>query len=522
MLCRYQIEVACERNHRMRVSCHESGNKCRKCIAEDMEAERRIKRDLQLEAKRQKGEEAYKRELQEIQDEIDHQRRLMKYQRDEEQQEKTLAQQRADLATLKATAEKVLNTPRPPSLAPPSSSSTEHLEPLECLEMLNEPGKEWLHLKTFEGAKSEPLDELMSMIGLEAVKSAFLEIKWKVDTALRQNIPVGRERYNCSMLGNPGTGKTTIARLYAKFLTSIGVIPGSCFREETGAALANSGVTGCKKIIEDVLNDGGGVIFIDEAYQLTSGHSNGGGAVLDYLLTEFENLMGQVVFILAGYSKQMESLFAHNPGLPSRFPIEMKFEDYSDEELLHILDLTIRKKYDGKMKFEEGPKGLFCRIVSRRVGRGRGKEGFGNARSIETAVATISRRQARRLGQQRRAGQKPDDFLLTKEDLIGPEPKQALSGSKAWLDLQKLTGLGAVKEAVKALVDTVEHNFQRELDEQQIIEYSLNRVFLGNPGTGKTTVAKLYGKILVDLGMLSKGEGQFYHSRLSQGSRPCS
>lgn len=107
-------------------------------------------------------------------------------------------------------------------------------------------------------------------------------------------------------------GKTTVARLYAQFLTSLGVIPGSCFKEETGAGLANAGVSGCKNIIDEILNDGGGVLFIDEAYQLTSGNSFGGGAVLDYLLPEIENLNGKVVFVLAGYNKQMESFYAHN------------------------------------------------------------------------------------------------------------------------------------------------------------------------------------------------------------------
>lgn len=71
-------------------------------------------------------------------------------------------------------------------------------------------------------------------------------------------------------------------------------------------------MSGCKSIIDEILNDGGGVLFIDEAYQLTSGNSFGGGAVLDYLLPEVENLNGKVVFILAGYRKQMESFYAHN------------------------------------------------------------------------------------------------------------------------------------------------------------------------------------------------------------------
>lgn len=296
--------------------------------------------------------------------------------------------------------------------------------------------------------------------------------------------------------------------MYAKFLTSLGVIPGSCFKEETGASLANAGVNGCKSIIQDILNDGGGVLFIDEAYQLTSGNSYGGGAVLDYLLPEVENLSGKIVFVLAGYNKQMETFFAHNPGLPSRVPVEMKFADYTDEELLQIFETKLDKKYSGRMRCEDGSRGLYCRIVTRRVGRGRGREGFGNARTIENTLATIVQRQAVRIRRERRERKRTDDLLLTKGDLIGHEPTEALTRSEAWKKLQTLVGLRSVKEAVKSLVDSVRQNYARELDEQPPIEYSLNRVFLGGPGTGKTTVAKLYGSILVDLGLLSKGEGE--------------
>lgn len=212
--------------------------------------------------------------------------------------------------------------------------------------------------------------------------------------------------------------------------------------------------------------------------------------------------------ILAGYNKQMEAFFAHNPGLPSRIPYQLQFEDYGDSELLQILQSQIEKKYNGNMKVEDGLDGLYMRIVARRIGRGRGRDGFGNARAVHNAFAQIADRQAKRLQKERRASPPPDDMLLKKVDLLGQEPSGALKNSKAWTELQGLIGLKSVKESVKSLFDSIKANYDRELEETPLVEYSLNKVFLGSPGTGKTSVGKLYGQILADIGLLTSGEGK--------------
>ncbi|KAG4281258.1 hypothetical protein FPRO06_10163 [Fusarium proliferatum] len=461
--------------------------------------QRRIKRDLELERTRQEAQDKYRLELQEIEDEIDHRRRTMKYESEEKKQADELKQKKEELESLRQ-AESNKKKMKATQKASPPPQTVPQFDPISSA------ANEWKNMKEAEGARNAALDKLMGMIGLESVKDQILSIKSTVDTKIRQGFSLGDERWSCSLLGNPGTGKTTVARIYAEFLTTVGAIAGSCFKEVTGSKLANMGVTGCEKLIEDVNNNGGGCVFIDEAYQLSSGNSPGGKAVLDYLLAEVENLRGKVVFVLAGYSKEMESFFSHNPGIPSRFPIEMKFEDYTDKELLQILQLQIHRKFDGRMAVEQGSDGLFCRIAVRRVGHGRGKNGFGNARAIENCLQKISQRQSARLRRERRAGKKPNDLLLTQEDIIGPEPSGALLNSKAYRELKSLIGLQEVKDALGVLMDTLRTNFERELTEQPLVEFSLNKVFLGSPGTGKTTVAKLYGEILKDLGLLSNGE----------------
>ncbi|KAG6147076.1 hypothetical protein E4U28_007793 [Claviceps purpurea] len=511
--CWTVLPKTCAKQHSYTVKCSEQHSGCPECRKKEEDIRRRAKIDLEMEVARIRRQEEYQRELQTIQDELSRQRRLLKDEQEKAEEKKILHQHRLDLEGLKETVEihnarkKAEETASQNQDASSKDAQKDQVDEI----VLGSAREEWEYMKREELAKSDVLDKVMEMIGLESVKSQFLEVKSTVDTAVRQGASTKQMRFGCSLLGNPGTGKlgkTTMARLYAKFLTSMGVVAGSRFEETTGSKLANLGVSGCQKLVDNMLEAGGGVVFIDEAYQLSSGNAQGGKAVLDFLLAEVENLTGKVCFVLAGYARQMESFFSHNPGFPSRFPLEMKFEDYTDDELLRIMERQLISRYHGRMEVEGGTRGLYCRIVARRLGRARGREGFGNARAVENTLATICRRQGQRLVLERRKdkAKKPNDFLLTKRDLIGTEPSVALGQCQAWVQMQHLHGLDAVKASVKALIDSIQTNYQRELEEEPTIEYNLNRVFVGNPGTGKTTVAKLYGQILVDLGLLSNGE----------------
>ncbi|KAJ5055777.1 P-loop containing nucleoside triphosphate hydrolase protein [Bipolaris maydis] len=537
--CKAIISSTCSNNHKSTRKCHEKvPEHCRKCEAEVRAQERRRQRNHELDRERQARQQAYAARLAEIEEEIEHKKRTLREQADEQDRQQALRQKEQDLRNL----QEKIKRPRQqaaPSNSPPSSSasSSSKTKTPDCdpatpkatktradsaTASNNSPASDqnrsqsdwnksearddWEWQKKFQGAENKALDSLIPMIGLESVKQQFLAIKAKVDTVVRQNVSLNGERFGAALLGNPGTGKTTVARYYAQFLVEVGALPGDHFIESSGSALANDGVSACKTHIETILKNNGGVFFIDEAYQLVSGNSSGGKAVLDYLLAEIENLTGKVVFVLAGYHKQMEAFFSHNPGIPSRIPIRMEFQDYEDRELQQIFCQYIQKKYSGSMKIEDGMDGLYVRIVARRIGRGRGRDGFGNAREVQNKISQITERQAKRLHKQRRAGKMPDDNLLTKEDLIGPEPSSVLKNNAAWEKLQTLIGLGSVKESVRTLLDGIQTNYYLELQEKPIIQYSLNRCFIGSPGTGKTSVAKLFGKILADIGLLSSGE----------------
>ena len=296
-----------------------------------------------------------------------------------------------------------------------------------------------------------------------------------------------------------------MARLYAKFLASVDVVPGNAFKETTGSKLANDGVQGIRTLIDEVAKEGGGVIFIDEAYQLTASHNFEGKKVLDFLLAEMEDQVGKIVFAFAGYEREMEKFFEHNPGIPSRVPYNLNFKDYADKELLDMLANHVKKAWGGRMAVEGGILGLYGRICIRRLGRGRGRQGFGNARAVANVFSGIKERQSVRLAKERASGQKTNDFLITKEDLIGPDPATVMTHSPAWKKLQGMIGLGSIKSAVQNLFDMTISNYKRELQELEPHQVSLNRCYVGNPGTGKTSVAKIYGQILSELGLLSKG-----------------
>ena len=336
---------------------------------------------------------------------------------------------------------------------------------------------------------SEPIDaeaELEKLIGLRKVKE---KVEFFKASAKKRR---GKVNLNFSFIGNPGTGKTVVARLFAQILNKAGLLPTANLVEVSRSNLVGQYIGESEKKTNEIIQRAmGGTLFIDEAYALNVNGGSGndyGKQVVEILLKVMEDHRGELCIILAGYPDEMHEFFKMNSGFKSRIPNmnHIEFENYNESELR----LIAKKMIDEDPDIDNVTDEAFEEII-RLILRDAYKKNFDNARCVRNVLNAVLEKQILRTKDD------PNDHNITIEDVRAvSDPVRKPDQPKAEERLNQLIGLAKVKKQILSLKNTVK-KFRNMPD-----RLNLHMAFLGNPGTGKTEVAKLLAEIFYDEGIL--------------------
>jgi SpoVK/Ycf46/Vps4 family AAA+-type ATPase len=361
----------------------------------------------------------------------------------------------------------------------------------------------------------EAMRELDAMIGLTVVKDQVHSIAASIEAARRRALAghgSDKPMQHFVFLGPPGTGKTAVARIVAKIFYAFGLLDTPAVVEAARADLVGEylGATAIKT--NDLLDSAlGGVLFIDEAYSLINeGDGQGdrfGNEAVQTLLKRAEDDRDDLIIILAGYERQMETFLASNPGLASRFGNRIKFPGYTPPELLALADLALERR--GEL-LDPDARPVLWRMFEE-VGRRRLADELGNGRFVRSLLEKAG--QARDVRVMSRPDEPSAADLVT---LHGPDLELAFAEltsrfrgygetptlESALAELDALVGLEPVKRQVHEIAAQL--RVARLRDRQGLASQPPARhfVFTGPPGTGKTTVARILGRIFAALGLL--------------------
>ena len=365
---------------------------------------------------------------------------------------------------------------------------------------------------TEEISVDDIMKEFDSFVGMQSVKDAVRRIAKEI-AVQKQLIEMGEAaegltKYNFILTGNPGTGKSTVARIFGKVFKALGVTSTDRVTEKVPKDIIGQFVNESDKKMDAAINEAmGGVLFLDEAYDLEpmdaagKSTSSEGKKAVQLLMTRMENEAGKFVVICAGYPKEMATFMNSNPGLKRRFSHTIHIEDYTADELLEIYERAAKaKKYNFSLADDAvrmKALNMFRNMIAMKDDK------FGNAGEAMKKVAETKTNINNRL-MSIPPNQWTPEVLHTAlaEDIPYEEPAK-VSIEDCLAELNALIGLGGVKDALTKLAHTINNEIESAKQENRRPEIPLGHyLFLGNPGTGKTTVARLMGKILYSMGAL--------------------
>lgn len=268
---------------------------------------------------------------------------------------------------------------------------------------------------TDQASLSQLLTELNQLIGLGNVKGLVYEILAYADIQKErkeQGLNAMPIVLHMIFKGNPGTGKTTIARLLGKILKVKGFLSSGHIIEVERADLVGEYIGHTAQKVRDQIKKGmGGILFIDEAYALArGGEKDFGKEAIDSLVKAMEDYKNDIILILAGYREEMDNFLQINPGLKSRFPIHIEFNDYSLEELVEIAELMVNER---EYILAKSSKARLYNILA--LQRSRGGLHSGNARMVRNLIERSIRKQAVRL-KSKKYYSRDELMTLMKED----------------------------------------------------------------------------------------------------------